>query len=320
MKETIRRVPIPLSGLALGLVALGVLLQPLSEALHLIAGLLSLSALLAVTAKVILFPDMIKKDLKNPVLAAVSATYFMTVMQLATYLAPIAPLLAFGVWIAAIVGHLTLIIFFTARFMLDFNLEHVFPTHFIAYVGIIVAALTSPTFGMQAFGEIFFWFGHMCFLLLLFLVALRYLKHEVPDASKPLFCIFTAPMSLSLAGYLAVSSQPNIILVVLMLVVAQSLLVLVLTQLPRLLRLSFYPSYAAMTFPFVVSASAFLKATAFFEGLEYSGAALEIAHVLVIVEIIFASIMVLYVLTQYVHFLFPQDKSPVFAPSSVPQK
>lgn len=315
MKDIIKKVPIPTAGVALGLVALGVLLQPISEIFHLVAGALSVLAILAVTAKAILFPTLIKEDLKNPVFAAVSATYFMTIMQLATYLVPIALPAAFAIWIAAIVGHLSIMVFFTIRFTLRFDLKQVFPTHFIAYVGIIVASLTSPAFGMQALGEVIFWFGFICYLVLLFVVGLRYLKHEVPEASKPLFCIYSAPMSLSLAGYLAVSSQPNITLIATMAILAQVFFVVVLTQLPKLLRLKFYPSYAAMTFPFVITASALLKALTFFEGLGYGGPAFEVAHALVVAETIIASIMVLYVLARYLFFLFRKSENTLPIPA-----
>ena len=50
-----------------------------------------------------------------------------------------------------------------------------------------------------------------------------------------------------------------------MLVLAQALFAVVLSRLPVLLRLRFYPSYAAMTFPFVITATALGKALAFFQ-------------------------------------------------------
>lgn len=304
MKEIIKKVPIPLSGVALGLAALGILLQPFSEVFHAIAGIGSALAVAAVLAKAILFPKMIKEDLHNPVLAAVSATLFMTLMQLATYLAPFTYFVAFALWVMALVGHASLILWFTVRFTLHFDLKQVFPTHFIAYVGIIVAALTSPTFGMQALGNLIFWFGFACYLVLLVVMGVRYFKHEVPEPSKPLFCIFTAPMSLSLAGYLAVTAQPNSAMVMGMAIAAQFFLVLVITQLPHLLRLKFYPSYAAMTFPFVISASALLKALTFFEGNGFVGSLATVAHTLVAIEIVLASAMVLYVAVRYLQFLF----------------
>lgn len=315
MKDVIKRVPIPIAGVALGLAALGILLQPLSEVIHLVAGLVSLVALLALMAKTLFYPDMIVEDLKNPILAAVSATVFMTLMQLATYLAPFAFDLAFSFWLAALLGHASFIVWFTVKFTIHHDLKQVFPTHFIAYVGIVVAALTSPVFGMAKLGEVVFWFGFVCYLVLFVVVSLRYMKHEVPMSAKPLFCIYTAPMSLSLAGYLSVTEQPNVIMVTLLAVLAQALLVFVLAQMPKLLKLDFYPSYAAMTFPFVVSATALLKTVTFFEGLGFSGPIATGAHVLIAIETLWASAIVLYVVGRYVYFLTHQAK-PISTQSS----
>lgn len=66
MKGIIQKVPIPTAGVALGLAALGILLQPLSEAFHIIAGVLSLIMVAFLAAKIIVFPAMIKEDLKTP--------------------------------------------------------------------------------------------------------------------------------------------------------------------------------------------------------------------------------------------------------------
>ncbi|WP_139651458.1 TDT family transporter [Raoultibacter phocaeensis] len=304
MKSIIQKVPIPTAGVALGLVALGILLQPLSEVFHIVAGSLSFVMVLLLVAKIVLFPRMIREDLTNPIFAAVSAALFMTCMQLATYLAPVAFDAAFAIWVFSVLGHFALMGWFTYTFTMNFRLEQVFPTHFIAYVGIIVASLTSPVFGMELVGTAIFWFGFICYLALLVIVGLRYAKHEVPEAAKPLFCIYAAPMSLSLAGYLAVTPEPNAYLVGAMAVLAQAFLALVLSQLPKILRIKFYPSYAAMTFPFVIAASALLKAVTYFEGLGFSGPAFAAIHVLISIETIFASVMVLYVVGHYVRFFF----------------
>lgn len=299
MKDIIKNIPIPIAGVALGLAALGILLQSFSEILHVCFGMMSLAAIMLLALKAIMFPAQIREDLKNPVFAAVSATLFMTLMQLATYLAPVAFSIAFALWIVALIGHASLIVWFSARFTVHFDLKQVFPTHFIAYVGIIVASLTSPTFGMQALGQAIFWFGFVCYLALFVVVSLRYLKHEVPESAKPLLCIYAAPMSLSLAGYLSVTEQPNAIMVACMTILAQLLFAFVLTQLPKLLKLDFYPSYAAMTFPFVISASALLKSVAFFESLGFGGPLFVGAHMLITAETIWASVMVIYVTVRY---------------------
>ena len=256
MREIIRKVPIPTAGVALGLAALGNLLQPYTEIVHIVCGILSLVLIAMLGAKIALFPDMIRDDLHNSIMASVSATLFMTLMQLAGYLAPFAYIPAFALWSAAVVAHLALMGWFTARFISHFKLHEVFPTYFICYVGIVVASVTSPTFGMEAVGHLLFWFGFACYVVLLGLVTYRYMKHEIPESARPLFCIYTAPMSLSLVGYLATAPQPNLVFVLAMLVLAQVLFAVVLSRLPVLLRLRFYPSYAAMTVPCVITATA----------------------------------------------------------------
>ncbi len=316
MRDIIKKVPIPTAGVALGLAALGNLLQPYTEIAHGLCGGLSLFLVSMLVAKVILFPSMIRSDLQNSILASVSATFFMTLMQLAGYLAPVAIVPAFGLWCAAIVGHFTLMAWFTAHYIRRFKLSEVFPTYFICYVGIIVAAVTSPAFGMEAFGRGIFWFGLACFAVLLATVVARYLKHEIPEPARPLFCIFAAPMGLSLVGYLAVTPNPDPLFVGVLMGLGQVMLVGVATQLPKFIALKFYPSYAAMTFPFVISAMAFGKGV---QALYAAGAtipALPVVEALIALETVFAAVMVTYVFVHYMKFFFGTPKgAPVAAPA-----
>ena len=312
MRNLIQRVPIPTAGVALGLAALGILLQPYTEALHILCGILSFCFVALLIAKIALFPAMIRDDLKNSILASVSATLFMTLMQLATYIAPIVYPVAFGLWCIAVIGHLCLMAWFTLHFIRHFKLSEVFPTYFICYVGIVVSSVSCPTFGMEPVGQVLFWFGFACYLLLLMVVTTRYFKHEVPEAARPLFCIYTAPMSLSLAGYLAVSPQPNTAFVITLLVLAQILLVVVLARLPLLMKLKFYPSFAAMTFPFVITATALGRATAFLraEGVLAPGLLSDALGVLLVVETLLACVMVAFVVAHYVHFFWRSVATP----------
>lgn len=301
MRTLVEHVPIPTAGVALGLAALGNLLAPAAEAAHMVCGVLSTALVALLIAKIVLFPALIRDDLRNSILASVSATLFMTLMQLSTYLAPLTFLPAFALWAVAVVAHLALMTGFTVRFMAHFKLHEVFPTYFICYVGIIVASATSPAFGMEAAGHALFWMGFAFYLVLLGLVTYRYAKHEIPEPARPLFCIYTAPMSLSIVGYLATAADPNPLFVGIMLILAQALFLLVLARLPQLLRLRFYPSFAAMTFPFVITATALGQATAF---LEAAGTALPaFLDVLIAAETGIAAVLVAYVLARYVVFL-----------------
>ncbi|MEG0071625.1 MAG: TDT family transporter [Raoultibacter sp.] len=301
----IEKVPIPTAGVALGLAALGNLLQPYTEVLHVLCGVLSFFLVVMVAAKIIMFPKNIREDLRDSILASVSATLFMALMQLAVYIAPFAYDLGFVLWVAALIAHLCLIGWFSFAFIAHFKLHEVFPTYFITYVGIIVACVTAPAFGMEALGRILFWFGFACYLVLLVVITYRHMKHPIPEPARPLFCIYAAPMSLSLAGYLSVTEDPNIAFVVVLAVLAQVLFAMVLFRLPHFLRLHFYPSYAAMTFPFVITAFALAHTLVFLSTTGY--AVPEFFNVVVLLETVLAAGMVFYVFGHYMRFFFKAE-------------
>lgn len=317
MREIIKKVPIPTAGLALGFAALGNLLQPYTEIAHVLCGGLSVFLMIMLIAKLILFPSMIRDDLQNSILASVSATFFMTLMQLAGYLAPVAIVPAFGLWCAAIAGHFVLMAWFTAHYIRRFKLAEVFPTYFICYVGIIVAAATSPSFGAQAFGRGIFWFGFACYVVLLAVVTTRYIKHEIPEPARPLFCIYAAPLGLSLVGYLAVMPDPNSLFVAIVMGLGQIMMIGVVTQLPKFIALKFYPSYAAMTFPFVITAMALGKGVQTLYAAGFSIPALPVVEALIALETVFAAVMVTYVFVHFMKLFFGTPKgAEVAAPAA----
>ena len=294
----IRNVPIPTAGVMLGLAALGNLLAPWSLLLKYACGLgaVFLGALLLL--KIILHPQVMKNDLNgNSIFASVFATFFMAVMQLCTYIHPFFPFAAETVWFGAVAGHFLLMAWFTWRYMMNFALRDVFPTYFIAYVGVIVASVTAPVFGRHAMGEIIFWFGFAAYMVLFALVTARYCsRHKIADPAKPLFCIYAAPMSLSLAGYLASVEEKSLLMIAVMQVLAQ------------LLRLPFYPSYAAFTFPFVITAIALRQTLAYVRGL---GIVLpEALDALAAAEIVLAAVIVAYVFLRYVRFFHGEVLAP----------
>ena len=305
-KFMIKSVPIPTAGVMLGLAALGNLLAPYSLTCKWICGILSIILGSMLLLKIIRYPKMIHADMTgNPVLGSVAATFFMAIMQLCTYFAAIFPTISRFVWILAVASHALLIIWFTKNFMINLELKNVFPTFFIAYVGIIVAAVTSPTFNYANIGVYIFWFGFIAYLLLLFLITYRYIKiPPAESAVKPLICIYTAPMSLSLAGYFAVIQDKNFLMISIMQIAAQFLFFFILSLMPKLLKLPFYPSYAAFTFPFVITATALRLSLNYYERI---GVILhDFFQYLYYFETCIATLIVLYVTLHYCSFFYTQ--------------
>lgn len=208
MKNTIKKIPIPLCGVMLGLAALGNLLQSYSEGIRYICGILAAFLLILVLLKLIMFPQMVREDMKNPIMASVSGTFPMALMLLSVYVKPFIGKAAYFIWLLAICLHIILIIYFTVKFLLKLQMPKVFASYFIVYVGIVVASVTAPAYEKAAsIGTAAFWFGFVTLILLLILITYRYVKFkEVPDPAKPLICIYAAPTSLCIARICTVSN------------------------------------------------------------------------------------------------------------------
>lgn len=88
MKNIIKRVPIPTCGVMLGVSALGNLLQSYGEGIRQVCGIFAVILLVFILLKLVLFPGMIKEDMKNPIIASVSGTFSMSLMILSTYVKP----------------------------------------------------------------------------------------------------------------------------------------------------------------------------------------------------------------------------------------
>lgn len=306
MKNVIKKVPVPLSGVMLGLAALGNLLQSYSEGVRYFCGILACLLLILLVLKLILFPGMIREDMKNPIMASVAATFPMALMLLSTYVKPFIGNAAFAVWILAILLHIVMILYFTVTFIVKLQMPKVFASYFIVYVGIAVAAVTAPAFGRLTIGAAAFWFGLISLVVLLILVTYRYINFkEIPEPAKPLICIYAAPASLCIAGYTQSVETKSYGLLIGLMIVAAILYVFSLVKAVTYLKLPFYPSYASFTFPFVISAIAMKQASACLMNM---GRPISFLSGVVTIETVIAVLFVAYVFIRFMGFLFAGKK------------
>lgn len=308
MKNLLKKLPLPITGLMLGFAALGNLIQSHSEGLRNLFGLISVIIFVLVVLKLIMFKKGVKEALENPVVASVFPTFSMTMMLLATYIKPYSGGLAVLFWFAGLILHIVLIIWFTQKFILNnnYNIKKVFPSWFIPYVGIAVASVSSGAVGMQVLGKIIFWFALIAFAVLLPIVLKRvFVVKEMLEPTIPTIAIFAAPASLCLAGYMNSFEAKSTVLVYILFIVAQVLYWGVILYLPKLLKLKFYPGYSAFTFPLVISGLA-LKLTNGF--LTKTGNPIFFLPMLVTIEEIIAAAACIYVLVRYLKFLFAAEE------------
>ena len=306
MKNMIKKVPVPLCGVMLGFAALGNLLQSYGEGIRSVCGIVAAFLLVLVLAKLIMFPQMIKEDMQNPIMASVAGTFPMALMLLSTYVKPFIGPAAMYIWLFAIGLHIVLIVYFTVKFIAKLQLPKVFASYYIVYVGIAVAAVTAPAYEKPGIGTATFWFGFVTLIALLILVTIRYVKcPQVPEPAQPLICIYAAPTSLCIAGYVQSVTPKSRGFLLAMLAVATVLYIFALVKAIGYLKLKFYPSYAAFTFPFVISAIATKQTMACCANM---GQPIPALKPVVLVETIIAVAFVVYTLIRFVGFLFGGKK------------
>ena len=302
MKNIIKKVPIPICGLMLGVSALGNLLQSYSEIVRYICGVLAVFLLILAILKLIFYFEDVKKDMENPIMASVSGTFPMTLMLLSVYVKPFIGQVAFYIWIFAIILHIALIIYFTIKFIVKLDIKKVFASYYIVYVGIVAASVTAPAYNQLKIGAVCFWFGFVALILLLILVSVRYIKYkEIPEPAKPLICIYGAPMSLCIAGYIQSVNPKIYIFLVVMLIVSTILYIFALAQLVKCIKLPFYPSFASFTFPFVITAIALKQSMACFNNL---GHPMPFLQTFVLIETVIAIILAVFVYVSFMKFIF----------------
>lgn len=306
MKDMIKKVPVPLCGVMLGFAALGNLLQSYGEGIRSLCGIVAAFLLVLVLLKLVMYPQMIKEDMKNPIMASVAGTFPMALMLLSTYVKPYIGVVAMYIWFFAIGLHLVLIVYFTMKFILKLEMPKVFASYYIVYVGIAVAAVTAPAYEQLGIGSAAFWFGFVTLVALLILVTICYVKcPNVPEPAQPLICIYAAPTSLCIAGYVQSVTPKSKTFLLAMLAVATVIYIFALVKAIGYLKLKFYPSYAAFTFPFVISAIATKQTMACLANM---GSPMPVLQYVVLGETIIAVAFVVYTFVRFMGFIFASNK------------
>ena len=288
----IKNLPTPIAGLALGSAALGNLLQPYSSSLQLLFNLLSLIIIVLLTIKFVLGFDKLKKEMENPVVATVMATYPMSIMLLASFSKKYIGLLSMPVWIIGIFLDFCVVFYTIYNFIIkERHISKIYPTWFITFVGPAVVTVTAINYNLETLGLIYFYFSYINYLILLPFVLYRVYKYKhYKDGDYPTITVFSAPGGLLLASYMIGVTQKSNIILAILIPLTILLFIFVLIQLPYLLKRKFYPSFSAFTFPLVICAISFQKTGVYYQLAEFS-----ILNILIHLSELLAIIIVIYV-------------------------
>lgn len=303
----LKKYPVPIVGLMLGLAAAGNLIQSYGEIYRNILGTISAILLVITVIKILKYPDNFKENLDNPVIASVFPTFSMGIMILSTYIKPYSVSFAFRFWFVGLILHILLILWFTKRYVFNFKIKQVFPSWFIVYVGLVVASVTGPAYNIINISQYAFWFGFITYLILLPIVVYRVVKiKEMPEPTLPTLAIFAAPASLLLAGYMNSFGTKNMAMVWFLMALSIFMYAIVIVLLFRLLKLKFYPSYSGFTFPLIISGIAVKLTNGFFVK---TNQAIPMLNYLIKFQEIIGVAITLYVLFRYIKFLAAKNNT-----------
>lgn len=221
----------------------------------------------------------------------------MSLMILSTYLMPFIPGISYTIWIIGIVLHILLIIYFTYHFIVhNFDISNVYPSYWIVYVGITMAAITANVHGINDADFIFFIIGFIGMLVSTPLVLYReFIYDKIPEMNRPLTCIFTALFSILIVGYVNSADIISNEFLTVLYTIASIFYIFAIYKLIRNIKIRFYPSFAAFTFPFVISA----LATKGVLGTLKIG----LLNYVLALQTVIATVLVVYVLIKYIKFL-----------------
>ena len=289
------------AGLVLGLLALGNLVGDVSQFLRYLLASLALLFFLHLVMGMLTYTKQVKEQLGQALVASVFPTFFMQGMVASTYLASwtflgnFVRISAQVLWWMSFGGLVFLMVYYILAFVFPFKWENVFPAWTVLFVGIGVAPLTIAVPQQLFFGQLVFWYGLLATLLVLPIVLYKTYKIGLVENVRPNTTTICAPISLMTAAYVATFSQPNPVLLSLLLISGQCFYAFILWQLPRLIKRPFSAGFSAFTFPLVISAVA-LKQSLNALNLGLAG------QILLTFEVLIALLVVL-----YITFLYAKD-------------
>jgi exfoliative toxin A/B len=313
IKEFIKKIPVPICGLSLGLASLGRFLSNTYADVYVFNVFMLLAFVIAGLFTVRIFTDHkgILNDISASAVFGVLPTYTMTLMLLSEYvkvnIGGIAGDIAFVIWSSAIAASFVIMFFFVRQFVFGFTIDKLVPSWVIVFVGYVVASVTSPAFGMQSLGNVLFWFGIAGCSIMLPLLIYRIIRHKLPEPLVPNLAILAAPANLCIVGCLAAyGATPSNPLpdaaglaLLLLAVIGVIMYAAVICYLPIMLNRKFYPSFSGLTFPLVISAVSFQRLTEYFE-MSSDGA----LNVILVITACISIAVVTYVFIRYLMFLY----------------
>ncbi len=203
-------------------------------------------------AKLLRYPSMVVWEWHHPVRVAFFPTITISLLLMATALAPQFDTAARVVWMVGTVGQgiLTVAVINGWISHRSFEVGHLTPAWFIPAVGNVIVPVAGAGFGYIETSWAFFAVGMMFWGVLLTLVMNRLIFHDpIPGRLFPTMVILIAPPSVAFVAYLKMNGGVVDGFARTLIYAAYFFGALVLAELPKLAKLPFALSWWALSFP-----------------------------------------------------------------------
>lgn len=202
-------------------------------------------------AKCARYPREVLAEVRHPVKLAFVPTASISLLLLAIASLHQAPGLSRILWVVGTVAHAALTLYVLSSWLRHdkYEIAHLNPAWFIPVVGNILVPIAGVRHASPEISWVFFAFGLFFWPVLTAIVFYRLIFHgSLPERFMPTLAIFIAPPAVGFLSYVNLAGGVDAFARVLY-GVALGSTALVLAQAPRLVRLRFYLSWWAYSFP-----------------------------------------------------------------------
>lgn len=207
--------------------------------------------IISYTLKIVRYRDAVKAELKHPVKLNFFPTISISLLLISVALLHIAPQISRLLWMTGTILHLILLLYVLNSWINhpQFKIQHMNPAWFIPAVGNILVPIGGTAFGYNEISWFFFSVGILFWLVLLTIVMNRVLFHEpLPAKLEPTLCILIAPPAVGFISYMKLTGGIDSFARILY-YLALFFTFFLFTQIPRLMKVPFFLSWWAYSFP-----------------------------------------------------------------------
>jgi tellurite resistance protein len=215
------------------------------------SSLLFAALALAYGAKVALYRDAVRAELKHPVRLNFMPTISISLLLLAIAFLPVFAAASLVLWVVGALGQLGFTLYIVGAWMHDrqFEVHHLNPSWFIPAVGNVLVPIAGVPLGFGEVSWFFFSAGVLLWSVLMTTVFYRVLfHHPIDERLMPTLFILVAPPAVAFIAYLQLAGTLDVFAQALYFA-GLFLTLLLFSQAHRFTRLRFYLSWWAYSFP-----------------------------------------------------------------------